>query len=451
MGDGNIEYGKLIANLFIMILIITSVIIVLPSLSYIYNLMTGNNMDIKQYNIEREDTDKFNTLNEIYLFCSYIPSKRTKVCDNKNDGENTNYKNHQKEISNIIDILSKIKKNCKQIGEKLKETSNNDIKKEVDKRLAREQQDKMMKEKNAIENMKENGENSRFSSKMYLEWGKVIIGIIGATFNKFTGFISELVSNGLKFSEVMIKILDVIKPLFSALLGNKVVMGFIILVFVIFIILGYLKTKDDADKRKSSSMPNLGGTGAVGGFSLSSIYEEIMDTLKYYSDMMKNFKFSDITGGLLQTDDNKEKDDDDNGLIISRKKIDGKKYDNLSYIMLSDVFNDNDISESEYFGKGVKIENGKYYNIYLPEEKFKDIMPSIKWKVSGASRNSEKIWKIDCENMETIQKNGLDTKKPAFISSKGVCIINEGALDEANKSLQQEIETDIPYKTEYIK
>ena len=166
----------------------------------------------------------------------------------------------------------------------------------------------MMKEKTAIENMKESGENSRFSSKMYFEWGKVIIGIIGATINKFTGFISELVSNGLKFSEVMIKILDVIKPLFSALLGNKVVMGFIILVFVIFIILGYLKTKNDADKQKSSSMPNLGGTGAVGGFSFSSIYEEIMDTLNYYNDLIKNFKFSDMTQGLLQTEDNKDKE-----------------------------------------------------------------------------------------------------------------------------------------------
>jgi hypothetical protein len=449
MGDGDIEYGKLIANLFIMIVIITSVIIVLPSFSYIYNLMTGNNMSIKSYDIERKDKDKFNTLNEIYLFSSYIPFKKTKIC-NKNDGaENTNYIKHQKEISDIIDILSDIKSVCKIYGEEVKEISIKAINEEVNNRQKREQEDKMAKEKSIIENMKESGENSRFNSKMYLEWTKVVFGIIGATINKFTGFISELVNNGFKFSEVMLKLVEIAKPMISALLGNKVVMGFIILVFVIFIILGYLKVKDDADKRKSSSMPNLGGTVPVGGFSLSSIYEEIMDTLNYYNNLMKNFKLSDMTGGLLQTEDNK--DEDDNEFIIKRKKIDGKKYDNLSYIMLSDVFSDNELSESEYFGKGVKIDNGKYYNIYLPEEKFKDIMPSIKWKVSGASRNSEKIWKIDCENIDSIQKDGIDFKKPAFISNKGVCMINDTALDEANKPPQQETETDVPYKTEYIK
>ena len=449
MGDGDIEYGKLIANLFIMIVIITSVIIVLPSFSYIYNLMTGNNMSIKSYDIERKDKDKFNTLNEIYLFSSYIPFKKTKIC-NKNDGaENTNYIKHQKEISDIIDILSDIKSVCKIYGEEVKEISIKAINEEVNNRQKREQEDKMAKEKSIIENMKESGENSRFNSKMYLEWTKVVFGIIGATINKFTGFISELVNNGFKFSEVMLKLVEIAKPMISALLGNKVVMGFIILVFVIFIILGYLKVKDDADKRKSSSMPNLGGTVPVGGFSLSSIYEEIMDTLNYYNNLMKNFKLSDMTGGLLQTEDNK--DEDDNEFIIKRKKIDGKKYDNLSYIMLSDVFSDNELSESEYFGKGVKIDNGKYYNIYLPEEKFKDIMPSIKWKVSGASRNSEKIWKIDCENIDSIQKDGKDFKKPAFISNKGVCMINDTALDEANKPPQQETETDVPYKTEYIK
>ena len=449
MGDGDIEYGKLIANLFIMIGIITSVIIVLPSFSYIYNLMTGNNMSIKSYDIERKDKDKFNTLNEIYLFSSYIPFKKTKIC-NKNDGaENTNYIKHQKEISDIIDIFSDIKSVCKIYGEEFKEISIKAINEEVNNRQKREQEDKMAKEKSIIENMKESGENSRFNSKMYLEWTKVVFGIIGATINKFTGFISELVNNGFKFSEVMLKLVEIAKPMISALLGNKVVMGFIILVFVIFIILGYLKVKDDADKRKSSSMPNLGGTVPVGGFSLSSIYEEIMDTLNYYNNLMKNFKLSDMTGGLLQTEDNK--DEDDNEFIIKRKKIDGKKYDNLSYIMLSDVFSDNELSESEYFGKGVKIDNGKYYNIYLPEEKFKDIMPSIKWKVSGASRNSEKIWKIDCENIDSIQKDGKDFKKPAFISNKGVCMINDTALDEANKPPQQETETDVPYKTEYIK
>jgi hypothetical protein len=449
MGDGDIDYGKLIGNLFIMIVIITSVLTLLPSLLYIYNLMTGNSMKIEEYRIESKDFNKFNTLNEIYLFCSYIPSKRTKICNNKYDKEeNDKYKEHQKQISDIINILLSIKNKSKDEAENIQETSNNDIKKEEDNRVAREQEDKQARHKEGIENMKEYGENSRFSSKMNLEWTKVIFGIIGATINKFTGFISELVSNGFKFSEVMLKLVEIVKPLIAALFGNKVVMGFLILVFVIFLILGYLKVKDDADKRKSSSMPNLGGTGAMGGFSFSSIYQEFMDTLKYYSDMMKNFKLSDMTGGLLQNED--DKDDEDNGLVITRKKIDGKSYDNLSYIMLTDIFSEKDLQAAEYFGKDVKIEAGKYYNIYLPEEKFKDTMPSIKWKVSEAARNNEKIWKVDCESMDTITKDGFDTKTPAFISSKGVCMINEKALDDANKP-PEEIPEDIPYKTEYIK
>ena len=448
MGDGDIDYGKLIGNLFIMILIITSVIIVLPALSYIYNLMTGNSMKIEEYRIESKDNNKFNTLNEIYLFCSYIPSKRTKICNNKYDKEeNDKYSDHQKQISNIIGILLSIKNNSKDTGEQIIKTSTQDIKKEEDNRVAREQEDKQAKHKEGIENMKEYGENSRFSSKMNLEWTKIVFGIIGATINKFTGFLSELVSNGFKFSEVMLKLVEIVKPMISALLGNKVVMGFLILVFVIFLILGYLKVKDDADKRKSSSMPNLGGTGALGGFSFSSIYQEIMDTLKYYSDMMKNFKLSDMTGGLLQNEGNNE---EDNGLVMTRKKIDGKSYDNLSYIMLTDIFSEKELKDAEYFDKDVKIEAGKYYNIYLPEEKFKETMPSIKWKVSEAVRKNEKIWKIDCEGMDTIKKDGLDTKTPAFISSKGVCIINEKGLDDANKP-PNEIPEDIPYKTEYIK
>jgi len=441
MGNDDIEYGKLIGNLFIMILIITSVIIILPTLSYIYNIITGNAIDIEMYNIESEDDAKFNTLNEIYLFCSYIPFRRAKVCNNKDDPENDKYKEHQDRISQIISIISNIKTRSKEFGEKLKETAIKDIKDEVDKRQVREQEDKIMAQKNAIENMKESGENVRFGSKMFLEWSKVVIGILGS-------FLNNLGTIIYKATDITFKFADLIKPILAALAGNKVVMGFIILVFVIFLILGYLKVKDDANKRKELTS-NLGGTGSAGGFSFSSIYEEIMDTLNYYNDLIKNFKLSDMTGGLLQNEENKD-NEEDNGLLISRKTIDGKSYDNLSYIMLSDVFSDNDITKAEYFGKDVKIERDKYYNIYLPEEKFKDTMSSIKWKVSNAERKNERIWRIDCESIDTIKRDGKDTKTPAFITSKATCIINDNGLDEANKP-REEFLKDIPYKTEYIK
>jgi hypothetical protein len=106
------------------------------------------------------------------------------------------------------------------------------------------------------------------------------------------------------------------------------------------------------------------------------------------------------------------------------------------------------------------VETGKYYNIYLPEEKFvnnnePETETVIKWKVSAANNknNNEKKWNIDCEAIDSVTvKNGdVYTDIPVFISNADKCIINE---TELNNNLFTSKNTDIKdtiYKTEYIK
>jgi hypothetical protein len=155
--------------------------------------------------------------------------------------------------------------------------------------------------------------------------------------------------------------------------------------------------------------------------------------------MVKNVNV-DFLGTTTETEVNV--DDEDYDETLYRKIRGGKRYDNLSYIQLSSL--DEAIKTEIKKIYNIEIDTDKYYNIYLPSEKFNIDQTLVKWKTSN-NANNEKIWDIDCE---AIGKQGSTID--AFISNEGKCIINEAELKKADR-LKDEDPLPTIYKTEYIK
>lgn len=444
MANGDISSGDLVKNFFLSMLILALILSVLPAIFYGIACRNKRNISnealIKIYNISSQDHDTFNTLEEIYLFCSYIPIRRVRVCGDKDLETTQLYNEHLNEVYNVKKILTDLYEKCKIGGEKSKRDAAEAIEREREKRELREHEEKLA-------NQKEAGEDNRLGRTLFLGW-----------FTLFISCILPVITNiGKAFTwacEFGLKIIHIITPLIVALFSNRVFVGFIILVFIISIIFGLLRPKD---KKKGIKRRISGEKEEDDPFGLKALYEEIMDTYNYYKDMINNFKLSSMTGGLLQTgEENADNEDDSNGLVINRKTINGKSYDNLSYVMLSDVFTDNEIEA--YFGKGTKIDRGKYYNIYLPNEKFKTNMNAIDWKVSDAAKKNEKVWRIDCEKLDTLNNKKIDGVAvtptspaiPAFIKEGNKCVINKSGLDKINKP-PPNVDEVIQFKTEFIR
>ena len=156
--------------------------------------------------------------------------------------------------------------------------------------------------------------------------------------------------------------------------------------------------------------------------------------------MVKNVNV-DFLGTSTETEVNV--DDEDYDETLYRKITGGKRYDNLSYIQLSSL--DEPIQTEIKKIYNIDIDTDKYYNIYLPSEKFNILQSDIEWKTSN-NANNEKIWDIDCEAIGTQGSKKIN----AFISNEGKCIINEAELKKADKPLNAP-EVPTIYKTEYIK
>ena len=242
----------------------------------------------------------------------------------------------------------------------------------------------------------------------------------------------------------------------DALAKNYVVMGFIILIFIIVVVLSWLKyssidstTKGGGDNYK----PNNGFS-----FSPFSIYYDMLDTYSYYSKFVNNFNISDSAKNFLGNSNDINNGDGDDDDTTYREQLYGGKYDNLSYIKLNnlEIININDGSKDN-----IKTEKDKYYNIYLPSEKFKDLNEpqpdsSLSWNVYETSKK-EKIWKLDCESIDTIKADGNPANgKPAFITKGDKCIINSVGFNTLglNKNDASTTDSDTPstrFTTEYIK
>lgn len=438
--DDDSEYGKLVKNFFVSMLILMSMLSVLPAISYGFAVSskgkTQNSELIENYRISSKDHDKFNTFEEIYLFCTYIPIKRVKICGDEDEYSTFLYNKTLKEASDVIDLLKDLSYKSRIGGEKTKKEATDAIIREKEKREQREHEQMLAYQKDA-------SANSRFDRTHLLKW---------------LTFLSNNLSPALIYMAIMlntvwgrfVQAIKIFTPIIVALASNRVFVGFVILVIIIAVILGLLKPKDKQKKKKNATASEDDGS------DIYSIWDDIMDTYNYYRDMLRNFKLSSMSGGLIPEEEVNAANDE-NGLIIDRKTIDGKSYDNLSYVMLSDIFNDNEVRT--YYGKNANMERGRYYNIYLPDEKFKDNMPSIKWNVSDGAKQNEKVWRIDCEKLDTLNKKSLDDGSaavptlpaiPAFIKKGNKCVINANGLDKINKP-PLEIEEDIPFKTEYIR
>lgn len=433
--------GIIANNTIVSIIIIALILCFLPACSYIWSFF---------YSIEEEKllnkfmkseikTDmEYNTRANLYLLCNYIPYKQNKRCEKfePNDPEIKDYNTFLTHAYNIKEKFDKIKKECDgQFYNKIKKESDKQI--QLNKTARVEHEEKMR----GLEFEKLSKDDDR-----KYKW--------------ITSMFSGLKNGGdlgIKIGNMFISFFKFFVPITAAGFGNHVLMGFVILVFIIFMILYFVKIRNTNSTNPVYSMPksetNLGINSWFSWFNGNSIWSEMKETYNYYDTMMNTFSnsMSDYTGGIFfSTEDNTE-DGTNNGvaksnIVLNRNSQEGKRYDNLSYIMLSEL-NLTEIEKTklrEYLPIG--IENLKYYNIYLPEEKFKynDKQSIVKWKIENSKNNpNEKIWKINCREIDNIKNNGVITGTSAFIeddNDKNKCIININELNTANAAVVQDID-----------
>jgi hypothetical protein len=411
------DIGKFFVNTLIIFIIIFLMIFGLPLGLYAYKALDSRKKDNTALinDLQNKEIDKYNELSDIFLFCAYMPIKKFFLCGDENsDGnseERTKIITHKTEIENILEILKEKQSKIDTDYTRIKTLSDTFINDNKVSRIKREFEEEQRLKKEA-------GEDGRHNSSQLLKW----INSAGSAIHNFL--------------KLLFMLFGFIVSISSALAKNKVVTGFLIIVLVIIIALSLTKPASKSKDGKN----NNGATSSNVGLSPTAIYNDILDTYKHYSEMVKNVNV-DFLGTTTETEVNV--DDEDYDETLYRKIRGGKRYDNLSYINLSSL--DAAIQTEIKNIYKIEIDADKYYNIYLPSEKFSILQTDIKWKTSN-NANNEKIWDIDCE---AIGVQG-STSIPAFISNEGKCIINEAELKKADK-LPSDPEPPTIYKTEYIK
>uniref|UniRef100_A0A6C0IBE4 Uncharacterized protein n=1 Tax=viral metagenome TaxID=1070528 RepID=A0A6C0IBE4_9ZZZZ len=401
-------------NTSIIFIIIFLMIFGLPLGLYAYKALNswGKDNNALIENLQNKEIDKYNELSDIFLFCTYMPIKKLFFCNNTiNTTEQAYISNHKNQISRILEILKEKQSKINTDYTRIKTLSDTFINDNKVSRIKREFEEEQRLKKEA-------GEDGRHNSSQLLKW-----------FNSAGSAIHN-------FLKLLFMLFGFIVSIISALAKNKVVTGFLIIVLVIIIALSLTKPASKSKDGKN----NNGATSSNVGLSPTAIYNDILDTYKHYSEMVKNVNV-DFLGTTTETEVNV--DDEDYDETLYRKIRGGKRYDNLSYINLSSL--DATIQTEIKNIYKIEIDADKYYNIYLPSEKFSILQTDIEWKTSN-NANNEKIWDINCE---AIGVQG-STSIPAFISNEGKCIINEAELKKADKSPGAP-EPPTIYKTEYIK
>jgi hypothetical protein len=452
--DNDFDNNLLMRNSFITIIITLLIVYGIPSIFYgiVYNYRKISSAPIDVDGILKEFIDKKDDLNmvynslyrDIYLFTNYIPIRKLTLCDGTNNEEDELQKIYNAHIKKIFDKLKDIKKFCDNEYQTIKSNSDKQI--NISKRLREDQEHDI-----ELLIMKEAGENSRHNSTSTREW---IINIISGLFNTFKFSSTFMLSLFTFFLGVFNSLKGLVMPILSASLKNKVITGFLILIFIIVIVLYGIKS--------ASSGGNSGSSGSSGvnyrsnnqnGFSPYAVYYELLDTYKYYTRMANNFNLNDYTSSLLgNTVDNNNGyyGSEEDGNNIKRPELNGKRYDNLSYFDLKKL----KIDKINDGNQDIKTEENKYYNVYLPSEKIRDVdnekaINKLPWNIYASSK-TEKVWKLDCENIDYIVKDGA--KKSAFITDKDKCVINEVGLRDADVSdISNDDLLETIYTTEYIK
>ncbi len=395
----------------------------------------GDGSDNNEHLIDNYDEKSktlvfFNTLNEIYLFCTYILFRRVKICDDNTDDQ-TRYNKHLSEVSITVEL---IKRN---LGNTIAEIEN--LKIEAMKRIIKNRKDREDKEHaDYIENMKEFNANARHSSDNFRKWFIIFFSNIKA----FLVVVGEVIAFAVR---IVVEIGRLIMPAIAALLRNPVFVGFLILVGLIYYILGLVKeSMEKADREKAAVAKSDDTEEDTKDTSYSSIFKDFIDTFKYFLNMLNNFKMSStgLFGSDTGANDTRQ---------IDRETIAGKSYDNLSYLMLSDVFNRGEFKD--YFGISTELESEKYYNVLLPEKRFENVADMAKfrgnWTVvnrKNISGGNEKVWRLDCSKIDNVIKKDKDGKVTgdsikAFVEDGDKCSINVKALDEYENSLKPVVES----------
>jgi len=420
---------KILVFIIIILLIISAAPLLLGYLGMIIMWYTSIGNDyplLKRFTEKAINLDmKYNEFSDFYLFCSYIPYKKLRICDD-NDTEAKKLDNlYLYKVNEIKNQINNIKKFCDEDYNKIKSDAEAAIAVNKANRINREHGENMI-------GMKESGKNTRAAWKSNLEWAK-----------RISSWLHSFIEFVFRVWDYLIKFINMFIPVIKAIMSNQVITGYMVIIITIYLIFYFIKKAVDPPKEEVVVEEDV----VEEGF-LSSMYREYLDTLSYYNKLMKNVRIKDYTGGVLgKTGENEDGEEDDT--VIGRPMAGGKLYDNLSYIVLEGLLSKTE--ETQLLG--TNLETGKYYNVYLPEEKYKNdsdpkIESIIKWKVSVANNknNNEKKWKLDCESIDTI---GI-TNKPAFISSDNKCIINEDGLNDSFKIADTDIMATI-YKTEFIK
>jgi hypothetical protein len=420
---------KILVFIIIILLIISAAPLLLGYLGMIifrYKSIGNDYPLLKRFTEKAINLDmKYNEFSDFYLFCSYIPYKKLRICDD-NDTEAKKLDNlYLYKVNEIKKQINNIKKFCDEDYNKIKSDAEEAIAVNKANRINREHGENMI-------GMKESGKNTRAAWKSNLEWAK-----------RISSWLHSFIEFVFRVWDYLIKFINMFIPVIKAIMSNQVITGYMVIIITIYLIFYFIKKAVDPPKEEVVEEEDV----VEEGF-LSSMYREYLDTLSYYNKLMKNVRIKDYTGGVLgKTGENEDGEEDDT--VIGRPMAGGKLYDNLSYIVLEGLLSKTE--ETQLLG--TNLETGKYYNVYLPEEKYKNdsdpkIESIIKWKVSAANNknNNEKKWKLDCESIDTI---GI-TNKPVFISSDNKCIINEDGLNDSFKIADTDIMATI-YKTEFIK
>lgn len=448
--DDSFDNNLLMRNSFITIIIILLIVYGIPSIFYglIYNYRRTSSAPIDVDGILKEFIDKKNDLNmvynslyrDIYLFTNFIPIRKLTLCDGTNNEEDELRQIYNTQVKKIFDKLKDIKKFCDNEYQTIKNNSDKQI--NISRRLREDQEHDI-----ELLIMKEAGANSRHNSTSTREW---IINIISGIFNTLKFSSTFMLSLFTFLLGVFNSFKGLVMPILSASLKNKVVTGFLILIFIIVIILYGIKS---ASGGNNSGSRGVNRSDNQNRFNPFAVYHELLDTYKYYTKMANNFNLNDYTGSLLGNTVNENNGyygSEEDGNNIKRPKLNGKRYDNLSYFDLKKLKIDN-INDGN---QDIKTEENKYYNVYLPSEKFKDVdneaVNKLPWNIYASSK-TEKVWKLDCETIDYIVKDGA--KKSAFITDGDKCIINEVGLRDANVSdIRSDDDTYTTiYTTEYIK
>ena len=418
------KYDKLSLNTFVTIIIIFAIIFALPFVAlfsymglYDRNTWTAK-ADTLIDNFNNKDIDRYNEISDIFLFCNYTPIQKLFPCNGDKTKGKEEKEEHYRQIDRILEILKGKKSRIDADYTRIKTLSDGFINDNKVSRIKREFEEEQRLKKEA-------GENGRFYSNQFSRW---IISIGSGLYNFLSLFIKLALGLG-----------GFVVSISAALAKNKVVTGFLIIVLIIIIALSLSKGSSKSSSKSKDGKDNNGASSSNIGLSPTAIYNDLLDTYKYYSTMVKDFKV-DFISTPSETEVNV--DDEDYDETLYRKIRGGKRYDNLSYIQLSSL--DQKIQTEIKKIYNIDIDTDKYYNIYLPSEKFNIDQSLVKWKTSN-NANNEKIWDIDCEAIGT-QGSTIN----AFISNEGKCIINEAELKNADKP------SDVPevptiYKTEYIK